>query len=151
MDKTERGRVITGARARFSLNGVVFAFAVNVNVREELQYEDVEVLDNIEVAEHAPIAYRCSMSASQVRVVGQTIRALGFFPSVGESPTAHLLNILTQEDLVAQIEDRKTQRVLARVFGVKVSSRDFTVNARGVVNEDLAFVAIRMQDESEAI
>ena len=145
----ERGRVYTGARSRFTLQGITLAFAVSVTAREEIQYEPVETLDNIKVQEHPPVAYRASMSASQVRIVGETVRSLGLFPKLGATTQEFLLNILTLEDLVAQLEDSKTGLVVANVLGVKLATRDFTVNARGVVNEDLTFVAIEISDESE--
>lgn len=147
----ERGRVWTGARCRFTLNGVVIGFAVNITAREEIQYDPIEAVDNIEVLEHVPVAYRASMTASQVRIVSETVRQLGFYPAVGKTAEEHLLNILNQEDIIAQLEDRKTSVIVARVFGVKLATRDFTVNARGIVNEDLTFVAIRIADELETV
>ena len=52
----EKGNLFTGARARFSISGVKVGFARNVTVREEIQLDPVEVLDNIEVEEYVPVA-----------------------------------------------------------------------------------------------
>jgi hypothetical protein len=32
---------------------------------------------------------------------------------------------------------------------MKVASRNFTINARGIVGKDTTYVAVRMKDESE--
>lgn len=144
----EKGRLLTGARARFSLNGVKVGYARNVTLGEEIQYDPAEVLDNIEVEEFAPVAYRVTFNAGQFRIVGETVKSLGWFPPVGANTEEHLENILTQGDLTATLEDNKTNRVIATVEQVKVSGHNYTVDARGIVGEDVNFVAIRVRDES---
>jgi len=145
----EKGRLLTGARARFSINGTKVGYARNVNVSEELRYDPVEVLDNIEVEEFVAIGYTVRFRASQFRIVGETIKSLGYFPSVGANTEEHLSNVLTNGDLTATLEDSKTGKIVATLEQVKVSSHNWTVDARGVVGEDVEFVAIRVKDESE--
>jgi len=145
----EKGRVFTGARARFLLKGKKVGYATNVAGSEEIQYDPVEVLDNIQVEEHVPVAYRVTFTASLVRIIGETVKTLGFWPSQGSSPEDHLRNILLQGDLVAVIEDNKTGKPMMTLEQVKLASHNFTVNARGIVGQDLTFVGIRMKDESE--
>jgi len=145
----EKGRLFTGARARFSINGVKVGYARNVNVSEEIQYDPIEVLDNIEVEEFAPIAYRVTFTASMFRIIGETIKSKGWFPNTGNNTSAHLENILVTGDLVATIEDSKTGKIFATLEQVKVQSHNWTVDARGVVGEDCTFNAIRCRDESE--
>ena len=145
----EKGRLFTGARARFSINGVRVGYARNVSITEELEYFPVEVIGNLETEEHVPIAYRVRFTASMFRIIGETLKTLGFFPEVGGNTDEHLTNVLTSGDMVATIEDTKTGKIFATVEQVKVASHSFTVDARGVVGEDLEFVAIRLLDESE--
>jgi len=145
----EKGRLFTGARARFSLNGVKVGYAKNVNVSEQINYEDVETLDNIEVEEHVPIGYVVSLSAGMFRIVGETLKSQGWFPKNGANTEEHLSNILIMGDLTATIEDTKTGKVLADVEQVKITSKNWAVDARGVVGKDVAFKAIRVSDESE--
>jgi len=147
----EKGRIFTGARARFSLNGVKVGYARNVNISEENGYEPIEVLDNIEVEEFAPVSYRVTFTASMFRIVGETIKSNGWFPSNGKNTTEHLANILTQGDLKATIEDSKTKKIIATVEQVKIASHNWTVDARSVVGEDVTFVCIRVHDESEVV
>ena len=145
----EKGRLLTGARARFSINGVKVGYARNVAIGERIEYEEARVLDNIEVEEHAPVAYDVTFSTGHFRIVGETVKSLGWFPSVGANTQEHLENILTQGVLTATLEDNKTGKILATVEQVRVSGRNYTVDARGLVGEDVEFVAIRVKDESE--
>jgi hypothetical protein len=147
----EKGRIFTGARARFLLNGVKVGYARNVNVSEEIGYEPIEVLDNIEVEEFAPVSYRVTFTASMFRIIGETIKSQGWFPSNGKNTAEHLENILVTGDLVATIEDSKTGKVFATVEQVKIQSHNWTVDARGVVGEDCTFNCIRVSDESEVV
>lgn len=144
-----KGRLFTGARARFSIEGKKVGYARTVNVTEEIQYDPVEVLDNIEVEEHVPIAYRVTFTAGMFRIIGETIKSLGFFPNVGGNVNEHLENILVSGDLVATVEDTATGKTFATLEQVKVASHNWTIDARGVVGEEMTFVAIRVKDESE--
>lgn len=145
----EKGRLFTGARARFSIDGVKVGYARNVAVTEEIQYDPVEILDNIEVEEYVPVAYRVTFTASQFRIIGETVKSLGYFPNVGANVDEHLENILVSGDLTATVEDTKTGKIFSTLEQVKVASHNWTIDARGVVGEDLTFVAIRVKDESE--
>lgn len=145
----EKGRLFTGARARFSIDGVKVGYARNVAVTEEIQYDPVEVLDNVEVEEYVPVAYRVTFTASQFRIIGETVKSLGFFPANGANTEEHLENILISGDLNATVEDTKTGKIFATLEQVKVASHNWTIDARGVVGEDLTFVAVRVKDESE--
>jgi hypothetical protein len=145
----EKGRVLTGARSRFSIEGRKVGYATNVNGSEEIEYQPVEVLDNIEVSEHVPTAYRATLTASLVRIVGETIKSQNFFPSAGKSTEEHLQNILAQGEMVAMLEDSKTSKTVMTAEQVKIASRNFSVAARGIVGKDINFVLIRMKDESE--
>lgn len=145
----EKGRLLTGARARFSINGVKVGYASNVTLGEDITYEDIEVLDNIEVEEQVPTRYRVRFSARHFRIVGETFKSLGWFPKAGANSEEHLTNILTSGDLSATLEDTKTGKLVATVEQVKVATRNWTVDANGVVGEDVEFRAIRLKDESE--
>ena len=71
----EKGLIITGARARFSIEGVKVGFATDVNLGEEIQYEEANVLDNIEVEEYVPVGYRVTFTARKFRIVGETLKS----------------------------------------------------------------------------
>jgi len=145
-----KGKVFTGARAKLMIHGQVIGYATNVAGSEEIEYQPVEVLDNIEVDEFVPVAYRVTFTASFVRIVGDTLKGKGFFPETGKNPAEHLSNILNQGDMTCVIQDTKENLNIMTLIDVKVQSQNFTVNARGIVGEDVTFVAKKMLDESEA-
>lgn len=145
----EKGKLFTGARARFLLNGQKVGYARNVSGTEEIQYEPANVVDNIQVEEHVPVGYTVSLSCSLFRIVGKTLKSQGWFPSLGANVEEHLSNILTSGALVATIEDNQTGEIIATFEQVKIATRNFTIDARGIVGEDVTFVAIRQKDESE--
>ena len=149
MPARERGVIFTGARARFLLNGERIGWATTVSGRESIEYEPVKVLDNIQVQEHVPLAYDTELSASVVRIVGKTPKSQGFFPQLGTDAEEHLQNILTNGEMSAQIEDNATGTVLYLFEQVRVANHNWTINARGIVGNDMVFVAIRQRDESE--
>lgn len=149
LERGQKGKIYTGARARFSVEGKIVGYARNVAGSETIEYQPVEVLDNIEVEEFVPIAYRVTLTAGMFRLVGETLKSNGLFPNNGTNSSEHLLNILMTGELNAQLEDVKTGKIIAQITQVKVAGHNFTVDARGIVGEDVEFNAVRMQDESE--
>jgi hypothetical protein len=133
------------------IDGVVFGFCLGVNGDEEIQYADVEVIDNIEVAEQVPVGYVVNLSASQVWLVRQTLKALGLFPKIGSSPEEHLRNILNQRDLTILIEDSQDNppQPLEIIEKAKIGRHTWAFQPRTVSSRDVTFRAIRARDVSE--
>jgi hypothetical protein len=144
-------RTFTGARAVFMWNGEVVAFASGVNGGEEISHEPVEVLDHLEVMEHAPTAYRVSLSASIFRTIGKgsqstqdspgSLKQQQIFPRFDQ--------ILRLEGVEVMIQDSVSGKVLYLITGVKASGQNFQISARGIVGQNVNFVALKMLDESE--
>ncbi len=135
------GKVWSGARARFKIDGKKVGYASGCEGTEEVIYEPVEVLDKLEVAEHVPVGYRVTFSCTIFRIVGESLKKLGIFPKED--------NILTSGVLTATIEDSVTGRTLVQIEGVKAASKNFTVTARGIVGQNVTFVGIRAKDEAD--
>lgn len=131
----------SGARAIFLINAVPVAFAGGVSGEEQIEYEPVDVLNLLEVAEYVPVAYRTSLNAQIFRVVGSSLKAQGILPRQEE--------IITSGDLEAVIQDKITNQTTALFQGVRCSGHSWDVTARGLVQENVTFVAIRVLDESE--
>lgn len=144
-----KGRIFTGARARFSINGIKVGYARNVTLSESIVYEPAKCLDNIEPEEFVPIDYEVRFTAGMFRIIGETLKSQGWFPSVGGNVAEHLENILNSGDMTATIEDTRTGRIFATVEQVKIASHNWSIDARGIVGEDMEFVATRVRDESE--
>lgn len=145
----EKGRILTGARCRFSLNGKKVGYATQVTLGETDQHEAAEVLDNIEVEEYVPVGYRVNFACRLLRIVKETLKSQGYFPSVGQNSDEHLLNILNTGLLTGTLEDPKTGTIYATVEQVKIEAKTVTVDARGLIGKDVTFNAVRVRDESE--
>ena len=137
---------MTGARAIFSINSngtpTKVAYASGVSWSENISYEPVEVLDLIEVREHVPTGYHCSLNAQIFRRVNNSLKQLSIFPK--ES------NILTSGAMQASVQDRLTMKTLALFRDVKCASQSSDVAARGLVSQGVEFVVISIVDELEA-
>lgn len=154
-----RGQVFTGARARFMVNNKTVGYATSVSGSESIMYEPIEVLDNIQVAEHVPLGYYVSFSASRVRLFGANAGTAGSlkgelaaFPKLGADSDALLANILDlADDMTCVISDAAGRRGenFMTLKNVKITSHNWAIAARGVVGEDISFVAIRMHDEED--
>ena len=119
--------ILTGVRARFSLNGVVVGFATGVTVRQTITYEPVKVLDDIVVKEHVPTDYDVSMTADFIRIVGNTVKSRGEFPSQGVNGAAFLSNLIASGEMEATVEDNQTGSIVAMVEGVKISEHNLNI------------------------
>jgi hypothetical protein len=134
-------QTFSGARAIFFINGTAVGFAGGVSGEEMIDYEPVDVLNLLEVREHVPVAYRTSLNAQIFRVVGNSIKAQGIMP--------RLEDIITSGDLEAAVQDSVTAQTVQLFQGVRCSGHSFDITARGIVNENVPFVAIRSLDEFE--
>jgi hypothetical protein len=147
MPDNEKGRMLTGARARFYLDGVPVGYANSVTIDESVNYEPVEILGQLHDEEHVPTSYKVNLSAEMFRVVGKTLKSDGFFPSTDQDATTHLLNVLTTKGLTATVEDRVTGQTIARLEQVKIASHNWTIDRTSITGERVEFVAIRAFDE----
>lgn len=134
--------VMTGARAVFRIAGNQVAFASNVSFNESIQYEEINVLDQLEVAEHAEVGYKVDLQCQNFRVPGKSVKQLGIMK--------RLQDILTQGELTADVIDSiKENSIILFMTGVKLQARQTTVDARGVMTETWSFVGRTSTDEDE--
>lgn len=134
-------KTFSGARAVFLINSVPVAFAGGVSGEEMIDYEPVDVLALLEVREFVPVSYRTSLSAQVFRVVGDSLKKLGILPRQEE--------IITSGDLEAAIQDTVTRQTICLFQGVRCTGHSWDVTARGIVQENVSFVSIRVLDEYE--
>lgn len=104
-------------------------------------------MDLLEIKEHVPVAYRATLNAQIFRIVGNSLKAQGVFPT--------LQNIITAAGMTASLEDAQpvngaSTRPIQQFVGVRTTSHAFDVTARGLVSENTNFVCIKTLDESEA-
>ncbi|NJL53731.1 hypothetical protein HC928_00400 [bacterium] len=134
-------KTFSGARAIFLINAVPVGFAGGVSGEEMIDYEPVDVLNLLEVREFVPVAYRSSLNAQMFRVVGDSLKKLGILPRQED--------IITSGDLTAAIQDSVTRQTIALFENVRCAGHSWDVTARGIVQENVNFVCIRVKDEFE--
>lgn len=143
-------RVFSGARAIFYFNGTVVAYASGVSGSEEIQYEPVDTLDNLAVREHVPVGYRVTFTASIFRTIARgantddapgSLKEQNLFPKLDQ--------ILRMEGVDACIMDSISGKTVFQLEECKATSYNFNVSARGIVGQNVNFVAIKARDESE--
>ena len=134
--------VMTGAKAVFSINDAQIAHASNVSYNENIAYEPINVLDRLQVVEHAEVGYTVDMQCQNFRVPNASVKNLGIM--------SKLPQILTQGEMKVTIVDRVTGAILLLMTGVKLQARQTSVDARGVMTETWSFVGRQSIDESES-
>jgi hypothetical protein len=130
-----------GARARFRYGGRYIGYCADVSGEEVVNYEEIHILNLLAVREHVPVAYIASVQASMFRILNNSHKAQGIFPTYD--------NILTSGELSAVVEDTLTGQSPYQFTGCRASSKGFDVSARGVTSERISFVALRQYDEFE--
>lgn len=145
----ERGRTMSGARARLMIAGAKIGWATGVRLRESIQYNPTRVIDEIEVAEHVPLAYDVSLSFTTLTIVGKSLKQLGLLPKGGAAEGSRLANILAHPDLAVVIEDSVTGVALANVIGVKIAEQNLAFDAGNISGTDVTAVARAIKDPSE--
>lgn len=135
-----QSKVVTGSRVRFNIDNVTIAYASNVSWNENITYEPINVLDRLDVQEHAETGYTVDLQCQNFRVANDSIKQNNLMSTFG--------NILTQGEMAATVVDKKTGATLLNMTGVKLQARQTTVDARGVMTETWSFVGRRAVDES---
>jgi hypothetical protein len=133
--------VFSGPRARLKANGEVIGYTGGVSGGEQIDYEPIETIDFLEVREHIPVAYRVTLSMSFFRIIGQSLKARGLFPT--------LENILTSGALTISVEDSQTGNTPMLFEQVRIASKNFDIGPRGIVSDSTDAVCIRCRDEYE--
>jgi hypothetical protein len=136
--------VLTGARAIFKINGSKVAVATGCDFSSNIGYEEIQVLDQLEVFEFAEVRYRASFSATLVKIIGQDPTSLGWFPHID------LMSILTQPELVCEIWDSVSGLLVGVGEGIKPEGNSFNISAGAVTANNLTFVIKRFKAGSEA-
>lgn len=146
-------RVFSGARCIFGFNGEPIGFANGVSGSEEIQYEPVEILDHLEVVEFVPVGYRVTLSAQVFRTISlgasDDINAPGSLKQQQIFPKFDDIFRIQGVDAVISDDSRLSGKNLHQYQGVKTSSYNFNITPRGIVGQNVNFVAIRAKDESE--
>ncbi len=153
LPKGQGTRVFSGARCLFLFNGEQVGFASGISGSEEIQYEPVETLDHLEVREFVPVGYRVTLTAQVFRTVSQgasdDVNAPGSLKQQQIFPKFDDIFRIQGVDAIVQDDPKVSGKILHQFQGVKTASYNFNTTPRSIVGQNVNFVAIRANDESE--
>lgn len=118
-------KVLSGSKASLKINGVKVAYVGSVSINEENTLTDVDVIDQVEVAEHAETAHKVSFSCNLFKIDGNSVTQLGIRPD-------NIDDILTQPELTMELYNRVDDSVEYTMSGVKWEGGNGSLDARGV-------------------
>lgn len=118
-------KVLTGSKAALKINGVKIGFIGSVSINEENTLTDIDVIDQLEVAELAETAHKVSFTCNLFKIDGNSISQLGIQPD-------NLRDILTQPELTMELYNSIDDRVEYTISGVKWEGGSGSLDARGV-------------------
>lgn len=142
---------LSGPRASFTINGIVVGYASQCSVAQSYSYSPVNVIGSVETLAHIPTSYSASVTFNNLRLVGQTLRTLGWWVPLGNGPTEHLRNLVQLPELTAVLEDTVTNTVCGLILGVRIESSSLNVSAGGLWTEDYSCVCRRVLMEGDSL
>jgi len=136
-----RQGIVTGANGFLELNGQPVAFCRGINFSYSIQYEPMDVLDNIEVEEFVPVAYRVdSLSAELIDAMGETLIGRGIQPPQDQ--------VATVQEYTLVLKDRPRDAAFGTLEGVRFQNRSLGFRKGQVTASNIGFVAKRFRDQS---
>lgn len=118
-------KVLTGSKAALKINGVKIGYVGGVNIDENNELTDIDVIDQLEVAELAETAHKVSFSCNMFKIDGNSTVQLGIAPS-------DIRAIMSQPELTMELYNSVDDRVEYTISGVKWGGGSGSVDARGV-------------------
>ena len=134
--------VVSGARAILKIKDQEIGYSTGVQASEQIDYQPVEQLGEVDVVTYEPTARRITMSCSLLRILDVS-QLTELFPASGQLTTPDVLNFaeMTAEVIDAQSTGTPT---LYKFEGVKPTSRNFTLDRGGIMMVNANFVCTRM-------
>jgi hypothetical protein len=120
-------KVMTGSKGSLKLNGQKVAFVGSININHENTLTDIDVIDQLEVAEQAETGHKVSFSCNLFKVDENSATLLGLDP-------VNLDDILTQAEMTMEVYNRIGDKVEYIMTGVKWEGGSGSMDARGVWN-----------------
>lgn len=127
-------QVFTGSKGSLKINGQKVAFIGGINITQENTLTAIDVLDQLQVAEHAETAHIVSFTATLFKVDANSAISLGLdFQNISD--------ILTQPESAMEVYDSIEDIVQYGMSGVKFEGGSGSLNARGVWEGNWSFKA----------
>lgn len=118
-------KVLTGSKGAVKINGVKIAFVAGVNIDETNELTDIDVIDQLEVAEHAETSHKVGFSVTMFKIDGNATSQIGISP-------ANIRDLMTQPELTMELYNTPEDRVEYTISGVKWGGGSGSMDARGV-------------------
>jgi hypothetical protein len=122
-------QVLTGSKAILRINGTPVAFVGGLNINQENTLTDIDVIGQLEVAEHAETGHKVNFSVNYFKVVNPAIA--GTAQQIGIEQ-ALLSGMRNQAEALVEVVDDTTGQVIYTLEGVKFEGGSGSVNARDV-------------------
>lgn len=136
--------LVHGSNAIFKILGpdgtpINFAYGTGVDVAEEINYEELQVLDRLAVAEFVPTTYKVRISCRMFAIFNNSLKHMTIQPLYN--------NILTAQDMTIEISNSKSIDPAASshtitIHGVKFKSGSLTINAGTIEARNIEFVGM---------
>jgi hypothetical protein len=136
-------RAISGSRAKLFLGDTEVGFAVNVSGTETQMLQRIDAMGDAYSKEIVAVRRVASFTAAHVRIKNGSLKALG---AMARGSTTNILNF---PPLTALLYDDLLDEPIEKITGCVAEQRSWSVDAAGIVNENVSFQAIRMKDEDE--
>jgi len=127
-------KVFSGARGSVKINSQKVAYVGNVTINHENTLTPVDVLDQLEVAEHAETAHIVSATVNLFKI-DENAAAV-----IENMDPKNIDDLLYQPELTFEIYDRVSKIVRYTMSGVKFSGGSGSLDARGIWNGTWNFV-----------
>ena len=135
-------RVFTGSKGSLKFNGVKVAYIGSINGTIENTLTDVDVLDQLEIAEAAETGHKANFTCNYFKVDTNSAQALGL-------ETQNISDMLSQAEFEAEVYDSvgdsggaKSPKIQISFSRVKWEGGSFTLDARGVFTGTFNFKAV---------
>lgn len=134
-------QVLTGSKAILRINGTPVAFVGGLNINQENTLTDIDVIGQLEVAEHAETGHKVNFSVNYFKIVNPAIA--GTAQQIGIE-AALLSDMRNQtEALVEVVNEADGNQVIYTLERVKFEGGSGSVNARDVWQGTWNFKAVR--------
>ena len=137
-------KIMTGARAKLSINGAAVAFATNVGYRIAIPHAPINVLGRYSAARHEPLGYDVTVTCGVMRFVDEVG---GNSPDVESLIQPTVQTIMDKEDMKIEILDRKNGKTILVVNRARLTDRGGNMGARDLLTENWTFVGIIADSE----
>lgn len=118
-------KAFTGPKCSLKINGTKVAYASGFQVTHENTLADIDVLDELETAEHAEVGHKVNFSVNKFKIDDNNASDFGLDPD-------NIDEILSQPEAAFEVYNRIGDKVEYEVLGVKFEGGSGSVDARGV-------------------